>query len=699
MQINHGNKRMSARFGIAVPLALERLLFALALGLMTTTGSTAETQSAAARPAEPAEPSLEALMKMEIPVVEAASKYEQKTTEAPASVTIITADEVKKYGYRTLADILASAPGLYVSYDRDYSFLGVRGVNPGDYNNRELLLVDGHRINNSLTDGAAIGTDFILDVDLIDRVEIVRGPGSSLYGNNAFFGVINVITRKGRDMAGNGVEVSGEAGSFDSYKGRVTYGHEFTNGLEVLLSGTIYASAGQSSLYYPAYDQRINPGNPAALNNGTAQNADSDRFKSGFGSLAFHDFSLEGGYITREKGNPTAQGGPPIAFDDNRFRTTDDRGYVNFKFAHEFPEDFDVTAQVYYDRSDHTLDQPYTLNTPGDLLLEEVQTGEWWGTDLQLNKRLWDRLTLTLGGEYRDDFRQQDSFYSNNAIEPASPSISSNRQSYAVYLQGDFAILTNLHFIAGMRYDQVGDFDPAIDPRLALIYNPAGQAVFKAIYGTAFRAPNFFEVTYAAPPQLKPETIKTYELDYEQGIGNHLRSSVAGFYNQIDDLISFGSLGYENVSGADAKGVELSLDAHWASGISGRASYTFQQTRDNATGQVLTDSPQHLAKLNLSVPLWKDKIFASLEFQYVSQRTTIFLNPSTYTLEAGADAGGYGVVNLTLFSQNLVKGLDISASIYNLLDQSYSDPSTPVHVQNVIPQDGRSFRIKLTYRF
>jgi iron complex outermembrane receptor protein len=153
------------------------------------------------------------------------------------------------------------------------------------------------------------------------------------------------------------------------------------------------------------------------------------------------------------------------------------------------------------------------------------------------------------------------------------------------------------------------------------------------------------------------------------------------------------------VSGADAKGVELSLDAHWASGISGRASYTFQQTRDNATGQVLTDSPQHLAKLNLSVPLWKDKIFASLEFQYVSQRTTIFLNPSTYTLEAGADAGGYGVVNLTLFSQNLVKGLDISASIYNLLDQSYSDPSTPVHVQNVIPQDGRSFRIKLTYRF
>lgn len=114
---------------------------------------------------------------------------------------------------------------------------------------------------------------------------------------------------------------------------------------------------------------------------------------------------------------------------------------------------------------------------------------------------------------------------------------------------------------------------------------------------------------------------------------------------------------------------------------------------------MLTDSPQHLAKLNVSVPLWKDQIFASLEVQYVSKRTTIYLDPVTFATEAGADAGGYGVVNLTLFSQNLVKGLDISASVYNLLDRSYSDPSTPLHVQNVIPQDGRAFRVKLTYRF
>src|SRR5947199_5850293 len=182
----------------------------LALLATTVTSLAAETQSAATKPSEPTEISLEELMKMEIPVVEAASKYKQKITEAPSSVTIITSDEVKKYGHRTLADILRTVPGMYVTYDRNYSFLGVRGFNLGGDNNRILLLVDGHRLNNSLSDSAFIGTEFIVDVDLIDRVEVIRGPGSSLYGNNAFFGVVNVITRRGHDLTGNGAEGSAE---------------------------------------------------------------------------------------------------------------------------------------------------------------------------------------------------------------------------------------------------------------------------------------------------------------------------------------------------------------------------------------------------------------------------------------------------------------------------------------------------------
>src|SRR5665647_774284 len=108
--------------------------------------------------------SLEALMDIEVPTVSGASKFEQKETEAPSSVTVITADEIKRYGYRTLADVLQSVQGFSVSYDRNYAFLGARGLNLGDFNDRMLLLVDGHRVNNDYNDGAAIGTDFILDV-------------------------------------------------------------------------------------------------------------------------------------------------------------------------------------------------------------------------------------------------------------------------------------------------------------------------------------------------------------------------------------------------------------------------------------------------------------------------------------------------------------------------------------------------------
>jgi len=131
------------------------------LALSLALGAPAAETNAPPKAADLTELPLEALMNIEVPKVYGASKLEQKVTEAPSSVTIVTADEVKRYGYRTLADILESAPGCYVSYDRNNTFLGTRGVSLGDFNDRILLLVDGHRVNNNYNDGAAIGTDFI----------------------------------------------------------------------------------------------------------------------------------------------------------------------------------------------------------------------------------------------------------------------------------------------------------------------------------------------------------------------------------------------------------------------------------------------------------------------------------------------------------------------------------------------------------
>jgi len=626
-----------------------------------------------------------ALVQTPIPKVFGASRREEEITRAPSSVTVIDADEIKKYGYRTLADVLASVRGLYVTYDRNYSFLGVRGFNRGDYNNRVLVLVDGHRINNNLSDGGFIGTEFLLDVDLIKQVEIIRGPVATLYGNNAFFGIINVTTRPPTSMTGFGAEVSGEGASFDTYKGRATWGKKFANEVEMLFSGSIYDSQGQEKLFFKEFNSPV-------TNNGIAENADDDGYKSTFGTVHWRDFTLQGGFITREKGNPTGQFGN--GFNDPRHRTTDDRGYVDLSFRHDFTDIAEVRAKVYYDRYDFSRDQPGPdLTFP---LNKEVLAGEWWGSEVQITKLFLDQHTLIAGAEYRDDFRQE---RRNFDVEPHLVYADTHRSTfnYGVFAQGDFAVLTNLHLNAGARYDQYGDNKPAGNPRIAFIFNPLPKSTIKAIYGTAFRAPNFFERTLNS--DLAPETIRSFEVAYEQEIGNrqlgkYLSSSVSLFHNRIDDLISprtdaAGFTVLQNILGADAQGVELELEGQWSNGLRGRASYTFQETEDRETHLTLTDSPKHLAKLNLSVPVVKEKLFADFELRYTSARTTLL----------GTEAGGFGLVNFTLFSQNLVKRLDLSASIYNLLDRKYNDPATSFHVQDVILQDGRNFRVKLTYRF
>jgi outer membrane receptor for ferrienterochelin and colicins len=185
--------------------------------------------------------SIEQLLEVSVEKVYGASKYEQKVTQAPSSISIVTGVEIKKFGHRTLAEVLRSVRGLYVSDDRNYSYLGIRGfLRPGDYNTRVLVLVDGHRMNDNVYDAAYVAREGMVDVDLIERVEVIRGPSSSIYGSSAFFGVINIITKTGRQV--DGVDASLEGGSFDSYKGRFTFGKRFKNDVEWLASGSYYAS-------------------------------------------------------------------------------------------------------------------------------------------------------------------------------------------------------------------------------------------------------------------------------------------------------------------------------------------------------------------------------------------------------------------------------------------------------------------------
>ncbi len=230
--------------------------------------------------------------------VYSASKHLQSARDAPSSVTVITADEIQKYGYRTLADILRSVRGFYITTDRLYSYVGVRGFGRlGDWNSRILLLVDGHRVNNNVDGHGMLGTEFPVDVDLIERVEIIRGPSSSLYGTDAFFAVINVITRKPPQL--KGMELSFEPASFGTFQGRASYGGQY-RGMDLLLSGTFYNSQGQT-LFFPQF-------NSPATNNGITRNTDDENSQHVVATISFRDSPCRASTVnaTREFRRPTS---------------------------------------------------------------------------------------------------------------------------------------------------------------------------------------------------------------------------------------------------------------------------------------------------------------------------------------------------------------------------------------------------------
>jgi len=639
----------------------------------------------------------ESMLFQEIPSVYGASKYEQKVTEAPSSVSIITSSDIKKYGYRTLADILRNVRSFYITYDRNYSYVGVRGFGrPGDYNSRILLLVDGHRTNDNIYDQAFVGTEGLVDVDVIDRVEVIRGPGSSLYGSNAFFAVINVITKRGRDV--KGAEVSGEAGSFKTYKGRLTSGDRYQNGLEAIISGTGYDSKGDK-LYFSEFDPANPAADPRAANGGVTDHTDYDKAQNYFSKISLQDFTFEGAYSSRTKGIPTGAFGTD--FNDPANKTKDERSFVDVKYDHSLGGRTDLEARVYYDYYRYNGDYAYFTDPTVASLNKDWGYGNWWGSEVRLTQKFADMHRAIIGAEYQGNIRQDQ----GNYYIDGSSTWEDRRRSriWAAYLQDEITFSKQWMLNAGVRYDHYSTFGGTTNPRLALIFNPTEKSAVKALYGSAFRTPNAFELYYTSPgtnapnPNLKPEKIKTYELVYEQYLGEGFRASVAGFQYQIEDLINqvdagtgTGETMFDNIDKVNAKGAELELDNKWSSGIEGRFSYTIQRAEDKVTGEPLTNSPAQLAKLNLSAPVVKEKVFFGVEEQYMSRRRTL----------NGVYADGFYITNVTLFTQNLVNRLDVSASVYNLLNKKYSDPvSLDLAPIDALRQDGRMYRLKLTYAF
>ena len=631
--------------------------------------------------------SIEELGAVRVDTVFAASKFSEKVTDAPSSVSIVTRREIQQFGYRTLADIIRATRGFDITYDRNYTYTGVRGFNRfGDFGSKVLLLIDGHRMNDMVYDSVPVGTEAMLDVDLIERVEFIRGPGSALYGSNAFFGVISVTTRRGSDV--NGVEASGSYGSFDERSGRLTLGRRFANGIELLLCGSGYATDGPSRLYFPEFDA-------PETHHGVAVHRDGDRAWNFLGSLSYLDFTLRGGLSSREKDVPTASYG--AIFDDLN-STLDERGFLDLAYSHDTSNDWALNARASYDSYHYQGYGEYAQNGGGEIINDDSADAHWWGIEASASHSFFDRFRFSLGVEYR---RSLDLTQLNFDSVPryVYANVSGQQEVFGTYADGTLEVTKWLKFVGGLRYDHYNSFGETVNPRFGLIVQPLKSTTLKLLYGEAFRAPNFYELDYsgssqAANPALQPERIRTTELVAEHYFDSHWHASASVFQNDILSLVGTASdpLGRDFfVNGGDARlrGTEIEIEGKWDTGTLLRASYTRHLSEDSVTGKELENSPRDAVRAQIAIPVVGEKLSAGIELLYQSDRFTLRRDRT----------GDTWLVNATLLSREIRPGLEISASVYNLFDDRFRHPGGPEHVQDRLEQDGRTFRVKFGYRF
>lgn len=603
-----------------------------------------------------------------------ASKIGQQISNAPSAVSTVTAEDIRRFGYRSLADIIGSMRGLYTTNDRTYTYMGGRGFGrTGDYAGRVMLLIDGYQANDNLYNAAYLGNDGLLDAELIDRVEYVSGPGGVTYGNGAFYGIINVITKKGNDV--NGLQTGLDLGSFGSQKERITYGKILDNGLNVLLSASRLGSDGQTH-YYPEFDS-------SATSNGRSRNLDDERNRRFFGKLIFDKWTLTGAFVSRRKSDPTAQFGADFNTSPNWMQ--DSNGFVDLKYDEDISERHKVSYRTYYGQYQYQSRAVYS----GDFYSEK-NLGRWWGSEAKFTNTSFANHKLLYGVEYRNDY-QQDFYLPDTSLEHSQYLLSG-------YAQDEYQWLNNLRLNIGARYDYGGKNATFVSPRLAAIYSVNEETDVKVSYASAFRRPNAYEKYYSDPTFLLPnqnlrkETVNATEVVIENRPDSQTKIQNSFFYYTTHNLIATGEvagrgiLRYGNLNDASTRGADIELDHIWKSGMHLKTSYAWQYA-ENSNGQWLVNSPRHLFKSNFSMPLLSNKVFLGLELQSFGRRLT----------EQRNELAGYSLMNVSLSSTNLIPHVNVSATVRNVFDRDYAIVASNFNTQETILQDGRNIWVQMVY--
>jgi iron complex outermembrane receptor protein len=616
-----------------------------------------------------------------------ASRHFEDARRAPSSVSIITASDIRRNGWRTLGEALSSLRSFYTSYDRNNLFLGVRGfMRPGDYNSRVLLLLNGHRMNDGVYSGAAIGTGFSIDLDLVDHIEVVRGPGSSLFGTNAMYGVINVITRTvGSETA---IETADDTGSFLSRASRVTVAAG-QGKRSALLSASYDKNPGQSSLFFPQFAS-------PSTNNGYAENMDGTRFDTVFADLRSGSFHLQGTFSDNMKRFPTATSG--ALFNNPADWVEGTRAFVDASWHKTAWSGTGIDIRLFYDNFESVGSAAVKYPPmPGTIFGHTKTRSDSAGAEANVTHE-FGTFRITAGADYQYSLRV---LFRNIVVGEGDISRTDNTPWFAaVYGDAEFNFTPHLILHAGGRFDQYSTFGGAVNPRFALVYTPGTHTAVKYILGKAFQAPSaaaqFYSdpINFLPPPvKLLPEQILSNELVLEQNVRPWISVTADGFYNELHNLITEvpaktpGFVWVVNDGRVDAKGLEFEVAAERPSGLGARASYTVTATSDTGVYTRPVNAPVTQAKLNGTSPLSRHA-FASLEVKYVGPMTDY----------RGTRVPSYVLPNITVNTNSLWGGWVFSSSVYNATKRRWFSPGGPSDPEDQIQQDGVTWRFKATYR-
>ncbi|WP_412480411.1 TonB-dependent receptor plug domain-containing protein [Azonexus sp. IMCC34839] len=628
-------------------------------------------------------------------------KFAENPDQIPSLVSILTADDIRIYGWRTLSDALRSLQGINVTDDHTYAYTSVRGISQaGDYRARMQVLIDGIATNENIYGSAPTGSEFPLDLGLVERIEIIRGPSASVYGSDSMFGVINVVTRSGQSLRGGEAALS--LGSGKAYRLRSSFGGN-VGGNDLLVSFTGYDSSGRSLVF-----NDTDASGEAQRLHAIGAEQGGQLFVRARGS----DWRVTLVHSQRDRTIPTAS---YATIADDKGHTEADR-YSLFDLGKDWQINAKNTLQQRLYASEYGYDGkfPYDYSASGGasrLFNVDRARGNAWGLENRLINTAWDKQRWTLGLEYRANSRQDQKNYdrgvgcydSSTGNSSTSACLDDRHSShvFTVYAQDEIQLGTANTLIIGLRHDRVSDSKNFWSPRLGLIHEAGDLGLFKLLYGTAFRTPSPYERAYITPsysygnPDIGPERLKSVEFTWEKRLANLGKLTASAYSMRIEDLVTTNPDTGTVINGSPvrANGIEIGYEQRWKNGLQVRGSLSSQYAASDS-GR-LDNSPRHMAKLNLGMPTGITGLMAGLESQWIGDRRANNGNERV---------APYLLTNLNFSYLPAGNRWEMGLGIYNLFDRRYTDPVSPDEpVTGVtrwsMPQLGRTVQLRTLIRF